>query len=161
MNQTTSELRGAAHDRPDAAVAPPAMFVGVSHRVHCPARRPITHDGGAGRVRGINPTNAQDLLADLARVDVDDLRHHHVELVGAVAELARAAGLDWPWTHDDSTIAVLRALSKIALIAPAATSPRAAAIRRRLAKPGGVVWSEADDVPHRRASAESLTGSRR
>jgi hypothetical protein len=97
----------------------------------------------------MNPTSARHLLADLARLEMNDMRRHHVELVAATADLARAARLDWPWTHDDPTVAVLRALSKIALLAPEATSPRATALRQQLANPHTAVPSKTGDIPGR------------
>jgi hypothetical protein len=109
----------------------------------------------------MNPASAQHLLANLARVELDDLRHHHVELVAATADLARAARLDWPWTQDDPTVAVLRALSKIAIIAPGATSPRAAALGRQLANHEPAAPSETDDVADSGNSSGPATGSHR
>ena len=75
---------------------------------------------------------AQSLAAALGVLELDDLRHHHIELTSATAELARAAGRDWPWGHDDPTVAVLRALAKLAILAPDATSERADHLCRQL-----------------------------
>lgn len=88
------------------------------------------------------PTNepgrdtASELIQTLGRVEIDDLRSHHVTLVIAVAELSRDAGLDWPWGPDDPTVALLRAAAKLAIDAPEAASEHAAFLRRALTDAG-------------------------
>lgn len=76
---------------------------------------------------------ARDFVASVGSVDVDVLRDHHLDLAAVTAELARDTAMDWPWTPDDSTVALLRALARIAITAPEATSQRASALRDRIA----------------------------
>ena len=44
----------------------------------------------------------------------------------ALIELARSAGRDWPWGHDDPLVALLRAVAKLSIQAPCSASPTAA-----------------------------------
>lgn len=70
--------------------------------------------------------SARDLAGMVGPLDLDQLRPHHLTLVVAVAELARDAGIDWPWGPDDPVVALLRALAKLSIVAPEATSEHAA-----------------------------------
>lgn len=76
--------------------------------------------------------SARELAQVLAKLEVDEIAQHHVELVTAVAELARSAGNDWPWTSDDPTVALLRAVAMLAINAPDVTSRRAGDLYRTL-----------------------------
>lgn len=68
----------------------------------------------------------------LSFADLDEVRTHHLALAMAVIELAHDAGSPFPWTHDDPTIALLRAAAKISLTHPEATSSAAADLVERL-----------------------------
>lgn len=75
------------------------------------------------------PTStARELAAAVGQLDLESLRKHHLALLLAVAELAGDAGTDWPWSPDDPTVALLRAVAKLSLDAPDASSPHAAAL---------------------------------
>ncbi|MGH1489501.1 MAG: hypothetical protein ACRBK7_08940 [Acidimicrobiales bacterium] len=71
----------------------------------------------------------------LGHLNLDELRDHHLALAMAVIELAADAGSPLPWTHDDPTVALLRAAANLALTSPDATSSAAADLIERL---GGV-----------------------
>jgi hypothetical protein len=53
-------------------------------------------------------------------------------MTAVMAELAEDAELGWPWTHDDPTVAVLRAFARLSLIAPDAASERAWSLCHRV-----------------------------
>jgi len=81
----------------------------------------------------IRTATAAEIGRLVANIDLDAARRHHVEMAAVVAELAHDADMDWPWTHDDPTVAVLRAFAKLALVAPHAVGPRAGALSESLA----------------------------
>jgi hypothetical protein len=60
------------------------------------------------------------------------MRDHHLALAMAVIELAADGERPLPWSHDDPTVALLRAAAKLALTAPQATSSAAADLLQRL-----------------------------
>lgn len=68
---------------------------------------------------------AAEICRALGGVDLGVARRHHVEVATVVAELAEDARMNWPWTHDDPTVALLRALARISIVAPGSTSPKA------------------------------------
>lgn len=68
----------------------------------------------------------------LCSVDLDQVRTHHLALAMAVIELANDCGSPFPWTHDDPTIALLRAAAKLSFSNPNATSSAAADLVERL-----------------------------
>lgn len=76
------------------------------------------------------PMTAAEVSAMVGELDLETARAHHVEMTTVVAELARSAGMDWPWTHDDATVSLLRALALMSLVAPDAVSGRAVALQR-------------------------------
>jgi hypothetical protein len=78
---------------------------------------------------------ARDFAVSIGSVELDVLRAHHVDLAAVTAELARDAAMEWPWTPDDPTVALLRALARIAIAAPDATSHRATALRGQIGSP--------------------------
>jgi hypothetical protein len=84
---------------------------------------------------GANMTAAA-IASALGGIDLHTLREHHVELLCVAAELARDAGDDWPWGHDDPTVAVIRTISKLAMTAPDVKSKRAADLIRACAWDG-------------------------
>ena len=61
---------------------------------------------------------ARELALTIGRLDLDDLRRHHLQLALAVAELSAGAGVPWPWTADDPTVALVRAVAKLSIVAP-------------------------------------------
>jgi hypothetical protein len=68
----------------------------------------------------------------VGHLDLEVARLHHVEMTTVIAELAEDAKMDWPWTHDDPTVAVLRAFARLSLAAPNAVSERAWSLCRRV-----------------------------
>ena len=78
---------------------------------------------------------ARALCEALAPLELDELREHHLTLAMAVAELSQSAGRAWPWGPDDPTVALLRAVAKLALDAPQATSQHAARLQAATAGP--------------------------
>lgn len=79
---------------------------------------------------------ADALSGALAGAELDTLRDHHLALAMAVIELASEAGTPFPWTHDDPTIALLRAAAKLSITAPDATSSAAADLVNQLRAAG-------------------------
>ena len=79
---------------------------------------------------------ADALSGALAGAELDDLRDHHLALAMAVIELASDAGTPFPWTHDDPTVALLRAAAKLSITAPDATSSAAADLVNQLGAAG-------------------------
>lgn len=75
---------------------------------------------------------ADALAATIGRLDVNTMREHHLALAMAVIELAADGDRPLPWSHDDPTVALLRAAAKLALTAPEATSSAAADLLERL-----------------------------
>jgi hypothetical protein len=71
---------------------------------------------------------ARDLALAIGHLDLEMVHEHHLDLLIAVADLADAAGCGWPWGHDDPTVALVRAVAKLALVAPGARSEHAAAL---------------------------------
>ncbi len=69
---------------------------------------------------------ADALAAAIGSVEVETMRDHHLALAMAVIELAADGGRPLPWSHDDPTVALLRAAAKLALTTPEATSSAAA-----------------------------------
>jgi hypothetical protein len=69
---------------------------------------------------------ARELAHALGQRNLDELRGCQPELAAAVAELAAAAGRAWPRGPDDPVVALLRALAKLSLDAPDASSTYAA-----------------------------------
>ena len=80
---------------------------------------------------------ADDFGRAIGTVDLDTLRHHHLALAMAVIELAADAGRPLPWSHDDPTVALLRAVAKLSLAAPGATSSAAADLLDQLDRANG------------------------
>lgn len=78
---------------------------------------------------------ADALAVAVGSVDVETMREHHLALAMAVIELAADGGRPLPWSHDDPTVALLRAAAKLALTSPAASSSAAADLLARL-EPG-------------------------
>ncbi len=76
---------------------------------------------------------ADALAAAIGSVEVETMRDHHLALAMAVIELAADGGRPLPWSHDDPTVALLRAASKLALTTPGATSSAAADLLAQLA----------------------------
>ncbi len=92
--------------------------------------------GEEGRLAGSRPrARADALAAAIGSVEVDAMRDHHLALAMAVIELAADGGRPLPWSHDDPTVALLRAAAKLALTSPAAHSSAAADLLARL-EPG-------------------------
>ena len=85
--------------------------------------------GGADRPR----VRADALSRAIGAVEIDAVRQHHLALAMAVVELAADAGAPLPWSHDDPTVALLRAVAKLSLTAPGATSSAASDLLDRLA----------------------------
>lgn len=81
--------------------------------------------------------SARDAVWTIGQIDLDELRRHHLEIMSAAAELARAAGRPWHWGTEDPTVVLVRALSRLAVQAPDATSERAADLCRSLGAGGG------------------------
>lgn len=77
----------------------------------------------------------------VGNLDLEVARRHHVELTTVMAELAHHAEIDWPWTHDDPTIAVLRAVATLSLVAPDAVSELASSLCRRVEIDTTIEWS--------------------
>ncbi len=75
---------------------------------------------------------ADALAAAIGSVEVETMRDHHLALAMAVIELAADGGRPLPWSHDDPTVALLRAASKLALTTPGATSSAAADLLAQL-----------------------------
>lgn len=75
---------------------------------------------------------ADALAAAIGGVDIETMRDHHLALAMAVIELAADGERPLPWSHDDPTVALLRAAAKLALTAPEATSSAAADLLQRL-----------------------------
>ncbi len=93
----------------------------------------ILDQGEEGRLAGSRPRARADALAAvIGSVEVDAMRDHHLALAMAVIELAADAGRPLPWSHDDPTVALLRAASKLALTTPGATSSAAADLLAQL-----------------------------
>jgi hypothetical protein len=82
------------------------------------------------------PVTARDLATNIGARDLEELRPWLPELAMAVAELARSAGTDWPWGHDDALISLLRAVAKLSIDAPGASSMAAARLLALLAPAG-------------------------
>jgi len=76
---------------------------------------------------------ADALAAAIGSVEVETMRDHHLALAMAVIELAADGGRPLAWSHDDPTVALLRAASKLALTTPGATSSAAADLLAQLA----------------------------
>lgn len=76
---------------------------------------------------------ARDVAGMVGGLDLDVLRAHHGGLAAVTAELAVDARMDWPCTADDPTVALLRALARIAIDAPEATSRQASRLHERFA----------------------------
>jgi len=93
-----------------------------------------TLDQAAGdEPAGSRPRARADALAvAIGSVDVETMRDHHLALAMAVVELAADGGRPLPWSHDDPTVALLRAAAKLALTAPESTSSAAADLLARL-----------------------------
>lgn len=96
-----------------------------------PCRRP------AGITRTVASHTAPSMTASeighvVGNLEPDEARRHHIEMTAVVAELARDADMDWPWTHDDPTVGLLRALALLAMLAPDAVSARASTLCRRI-----------------------------
>lgn len=72
------------------------------------------------------PIDVRTLARRLGPLSPDSLRECHALLVMAVLELSEDAGKRWPWGIDDPTVALLRAVAKLSLVAPEATSATAA-----------------------------------
>ncbi len=82
---------------------------------------------------GQRPRARADALAvAVGSVDVETMREHHLALAMAVIELAADADRPLPWSHDDPTVALLRAAAKLALVTPGATSSAAADLLAQL-----------------------------
>lgn len=73
----------------------------------------------------------------LAFRDLGEARPHHLALAMAVIELSQDAGLPALWTHDDPTVALLRAAAKICQTHPEAASSAAAELVTCLADSHG------------------------
>lgn len=87
----------------------------------------VSAEGSMPRAR------ADTLAAAIGSVEVETMRDHHLALAMAVIELAADGGRPLPWSHDDPTVALLRAAAKLALTSPDATSSAAADLIARLA----------------------------
>lgn len=95
-------------------------------------------DPASAGIGALDPTGSirADVFAHvLGTVDLHTLRRHHLSLAMAVVELAADAASPFPWTHDDPTVALLRAAAKLSLTAPEATSSAAAFLVDQLAAP--------------------------
>lgn len=77
---------------------------------------------------------ARQLARVLGRIDVDQLTCSRQELRAAVAELATAAGKQWRVEPGEPVVVLLRALSRLALEAPDATSTAATELLKRHAR---------------------------
>lgn len=96
---------------------------------------------------------ARDFVLAVGSLDLAALRTHHVDLAAVTAELAKDAEMDWPWTPDDPTVALLRAIARIAIVAPDATSERATALRGQIV--GSHRRAPGDRCPHPSVGAET------
>lgn len=87
-------------------------------------------DPSAEGVTGPDPgrprARADAFSRAVGAVDLEELRHHHLALAMAVIEFAADGERPLPWSHDDPTVALLRAAAKLSLTAPDATSAAAA-----------------------------------
>lgn len=81
---------------------------------------------------GRSQIRADAFAHELGAVELDTARDHHLALAMAVIEFAVDAGAPLPWSHDDPTVALLRAAAKLSLTAPHATSSAAADLVERL-----------------------------
>ena len=79
---------------------------------------------------------AVDFGRTIGSLDLDTLREHQLAVAMAVIELAADAQHPFPWSHDDPTVALVRAAAKIALTAPDSTSSAAADLIERLLDAG-------------------------
>jgi len=79
------------------------------------------------------PSTARQLALAIGPLDLDTIRNHHLELTLAVSELASNAGKPWPWTADDPTVALVRALARLAVLAPDTRADAAGRLVERLA----------------------------
>ncbi len=76
--------------------------------------------------------SARALNTVLGSLEIDAVREHHLTLAMAIIELSAEAASPLPWSHDDPTIALLRAAAKLSLISPEASSSAAALLVDRL-----------------------------
>lgn len=98
--------------------------------------RPTVAESALPRVQ------ADALARAVAGVGLDTLRERHLALAMAVIELAADAGAPLPWSHDDPTVALLRALAKLAITSPDATSSAAAGLIDQLHAAGATASTD-------------------
>lgn len=107
---------------------------GASQPVMTGGDLPVDQASRAAVVRpGVIPpaATARELAIALGTREIDDLRTAQPGLAAAVAQLSLAAGKAWPISVDDPLVLLLRALARLSIECPEASSTYAAEVIAR------------------------------